>query len=91
MKWTIAAQIAGDGELNYDPAHGAVRAPWIAWGPYLWADGLKGRQQDALVWAREDLGPDGTHPSNSGREKVGKLLLEFLKKDATARVWFLKQ
>jgi hypothetical protein len=90
VKWTIAAQIAGDDALNYDPAKGAVRAPWIAWGPYLWADGVKGRQQDALVWAREDLGPDGTHPSNSGREKVGKLLLEFLKKDATARVWFVK-
>jgi hypothetical protein len=34
--------------------------------------------------------PDGTHPSNSGREKVGKLLLQFLKNDATARVWFVK-
>jgi hypothetical protein len=90
VKWTIAAQIAGDDALNYDPANGAVRAPWIAWGPYLWADGVKGRQQDGLVWTREDVGPDGTHPSNSGREKVGKLLLEFLKDDATARVWFVK-
>jgi hypothetical protein len=29
-----------------------------------------------LVYLREDLGPDGTHPADSGREKVAKLLLE---------------
>jgi hypothetical protein len=32
---------------------------------------------------------DRTHPSNAGREKVAKLLLAFLKTDATARPWFL--
>jgi hypothetical protein len=83
VKWTIARQIAGDAELNFDAAKGAVRAPWIAWGPYLWADGVKGK------WMREDVGPDGTHPSNSGREKVGRMLLDFLKQDATSRGWFL--
>jgi hypothetical protein len=85
VKWTIARQIAGDAELNFDAAKGPVRAPWIAWGPYLWADGVKGR------WLRDDVGPDGTHPSNSGREKVGRRLLDFLKQDPTARGWFLEQ
>ncbi|MCX7016878.1 MAG: MBL fold metallo-hydrolase [Candidatus Sumerlaeota bacterium] len=88
VKWLIADQIAGKPELNYDPAKGPVRAPWIAWGPYLWADGLKGRL-DGLVWTREDLSPDGTHPSLLGREKVAKLLMEFLKRDPTARPWFV--
>jgi hypothetical protein len=83
VKWTIGRQIAGDPELNFDAANGPVRTPWIAWGPYLWADGVKGG------WTREDVGPDGTHPSNSGREKVGRMLLEFLKQDPTARGWFL--
>src|SRR5262249_12240464 len=43
-KWLIARQIKGDPELNYDPAKGPVQAPWLAWGPYLWADGMKGRK-----------------------------------------------
>ena len=83
MKWAIADQIAGSADLNYDAAKGPVRSPWIAWGPYLWADGTKGRKQDSLVYLREDLGPDGTHPSESGRRKVALQLLEFLKTDAT--------
>jgi lysophospholipase L1-like esterase len=82
VKWTIADQING--------APGAVRAPWIAWGPYLWADGTNGRKQDNLVYTREDVGPDGTHPSAAGQRKVGQLLLDFLKSDATARPWFVR-
>ncbi len=89
-KWLIADQIAGRPELNYDPAKGAVRAPWIAWGPYLWADGLKARK-DGAVWKREDLGPDGTHPSILGREKVARMLMDFLKNDPTSRPWFVKK
>lgn len=87
-KWIIADQIAGKPELNCDPAKGAVRSPWIAWGPYLWADGIKGRK-DGLVWLREELGQDGMHPSHAGREKVARLLLQFLKTDETAKPWFL--
>ena len=90
VKWTIAGQIDGTPELQYDAAKGAVRAPWIAWGPYLWADGTKGRKQDNLVYTREDVGPDGTHPSAQGQRKVGQLLLDFLKTDATARPWFVE-
>jgi lysophospholipase L1-like esterase len=84
VKWTIGAQIAGDASLARD------RAPWIAWGPYLWADGTKGRKQDSLVWTREDFAQDGTHPSASGQMKVGRLLLDFLKTDPTAAPWFRK-
>ena len=88
VKWLIGRQISGDPELNYDPGRGAVQAPWLAWGPCLWADGTKGRK-DGLKWVREDLGPDGTHPSMSGREKVARLLLDFLKTDPFARPWFV--
>jgi hypothetical protein len=63
-------------------------APWIAWGAYLWADGTTGRS-DGLIWTRGDLEGDGTHPSRSGEEKVGGLLLAFLKQEPTARSWFL--
>jgi len=92
MKWVIADQIAGKPELNYDPAKGAVRAPWLAWGPYLWTDGLKGRTMDSLVWLKDDVvEADRTHPSDpAGREKVAAMLLAFFKTDPTAKVWFLK-
>jgi hypothetical protein len=90
VKWAIAEQIAGKPELNYDAAKGAVQSPWIAWGPYLWADGLQGRKDGKVTWKREDLGPDGTHPSMLGRVKVAHLLMDFLKKDQTSRSWFMK-
>jgi hypothetical protein len=90
VKWLIADQMAGKPELNYDPKKGKVNSPWLAWGPYLWADGTKARS-DGLVYLREDLAQDGTHPSMSGREKVAKLLLSFLRTDPTARPWFVKR
>jgi hypothetical protein len=76
VKWLIADQIAGKPELNFDPAKGPVRSPWIAWGPYLWADGLKGRK-DGPVWRREDFAQDGMHPSGSGRERWRRCCLSF--------------
>jgi hypothetical protein len=39
VKWLIADRIAAKPELNFDPAKGPVRLPWIAWGSYLWAHG----------------------------------------------------
>jgi hypothetical protein len=90
MRWVIQRQINGDPGLNYDPKRGAIKAPLVLWGPYLWADGLKPRKSGGVVWAREDLSPhDGTHPSRPGREKVARLLLEFLKTNATAKSWFV--
>ncbi len=88
VKWVIDAQISGDAELNYDPGAGPVKAPWLSWGPYLWADGEKARS-DGLTWSCSDFGRDGTHPSASGREKVARMLLDFFKSDPTARPWFL--
>lgn len=69
---------------------GAVKSPLLLWGPYLWADGEKGRKTDSLTWKPEDLGPDGTHPSSKGREKVAEMLLRFMKTDPTAKIWFVK-
>jgi lysophospholipase L1-like esterase len=47
-------------------------------------------RSDGLIWTREDVGNDGTHPSPAGRVKVAKLLLTFLKQDPTSRPWFVK-
>jgi hypothetical protein len=90
VRWLIQKQIAGDKALNCDPARGEVVAPVLLWGPYLWADGVKPRKSDGLIWSREDLAKDGLHPSKpSGERKVGGLLLKFFKTDPTAKSWFL--
>jgi lysophospholipase L1-like esterase len=70
-------------------AKGAVLAPWIEWGPYLWTDGTKGRK-DGFVYLREDVGEDGLHPSAKGSAKVAGLMLQFFRNDPTARPWFLR-
>ena len=67
----------------------SMKGPVLVWGPYLWADGNTPRKGDGLVWRREDLGPDGTHPSESGRMKVANMLLNFFKTDTLAKGWFV--
>jgi lysophospholipase L1-like esterase len=68
-----------------------VKAPLLLWGPYLWADGTTPRKADGLVWERDDLAGDGTHPSQSGRRKVADQLLKFVKTDPLAATWFVKR
>jgi PKD repeat protein len=87
VKWLIEKQLQG--QLNFDPARGPVEAPWLAWGPYLWADGLAGRS-DGFTWACSDLRNDYTHPSQSGVTRVADQLLNFFKTDPTATPWFLR-
>jgi len=89
VKNAIQDQINGNANLNFDPSKGPVLAPWIDWGPYYWANGMFPRS-DGLVWTCQDLQSDGTHPSTVvGRIKVSTQLLNFLKSDDTASVWFL--
>ncbi|MGI8890079.1 MAG: hypothetical protein ACR2G0_04765 [Chthoniobacterales bacterium] len=61
--------------------------PWVSWGPYLWADGLRPRS-DGLIWERSDFEADGVHNSAQGALKVALMLLEFFQKDATAKPWY---
>ena len=70
--------------IRTQPASGPV----LLWGPYLWTDGEKGRALDDLKWKREDCGPDGTHPSQSGRQKVAGLLLSFFTSNTHEKPWF---
>jgi hypothetical protein len=90
VRWLIDDQIKGKPELNYDPKKGEVKSPLLLWGPYLWGDGMKPRKSDGLIWKREDLARDGTHPSQSGRQKVAEMLLTFFRTDVNAKGWFLK-
>jgi hypothetical protein len=74
--------------LIQDRMQGKLKGPWIGWGPYLWADGLKARS-DGLTWTCDDVRKDGTHPSAVGASKVARLLLQFFKTDPTTKNWFL--
>ncbi len=91
VKWLIEDQISGNPALNFDPALGAVVSPWIAWGPYMWADGLTPRS-DGLTWVCPgDFNADGTHPSTQGANKNAGYMISFLHTDSTAQSWYLAQ
>lgn len=79
VKWVISRQIsqlAGappstEGPLTLDVA------PWMAWAPYLWADGATPRS-DGLTWdCPIDFAQDGVHPSPTGRAKAANLIAPF--------------
>lgn len=88
VKNMIQDQLAGNSNLNFDPTKGAVKAPWLAWGPYLWANGMLPRS-DSMTWNCHDMQSDGTHPNSGARVKVAQQVLNFWKSDATAAPWFL--
>jgi Cu/Ag efflux protein CusF len=89
VRWLIEQQLKGEAGLNFDPGKGKVQAPWLSWGPYLWANG-KTKRADGLTYEESDFGGDGTHPAQSGRRKVAEQLLQFLKTDTTTRPWFVR-
>jgi len=91
VKWVIEDQINGDPDLNYDPARGPVKAPWLSWGPYFWSypDGTP-RDYDGFIWTRADVAEDGLHPSLSGLTKYATMLLNQMFTDPTATPWFVK-
>lgn len=91
IKWLIEAQVQQIATGTADPLAGDLDyntvAPWIAWGPYTWADGLTPRS-DGLIWVCTNLESDGTHPATSGEEKVGSMLLRFMLSSPFASPWF---
>jgi hypothetical protein len=93
VKWLIQAQINQMNGGGIDPLAGDLNynsgvVPWVAWGPYTWADGLNPRS-DGLIWERGDFVNDGTHPSQSGETKVGNMLMDFFLNSEFTRPWFV--
>lgn len=91
MKWLIEAQINQMQGGGIDPIAGDLDyntvAPWVAWGPYLWADGANPRS-DGLAWYPEDFLDDGTHPSAAGAYKVAVQLVDFFSASPFTTDWF---
>jgi hypothetical protein len=91
VKWVVQAQIDQRQTGSVDQRAGDLRydqTPWLAWGPYLWS-GNTGTPLGSLAWVRSDLEGDGTHPAQSGEEKVGAALLSFFKSSPYTACWFL--
>jgi len=94
VRWMVEGQITlmRTGSLwdtrinNIDYRKG--NGPWIAWGPYLWANGATPRS-DGLTWLRDDFELDGESLSERGAQKAAHQLLEFLLHEPTAASWFL--
>lgn len=92
VKWLIESQIAQLGGAPPDPRSGDLSppvAPWLAWAAYLWARDQPRPRSDGFFWVSADFQADGTHPSRSGEEKVGTLLLQFFKTSPHTRCWFI--
>ncbi|HLQ45477.1 MAG TPA: hypothetical protein VK137_12150, partial [Planctomycetaceae bacterium] len=90
VKWLIEQQLKGDADLNFDSSSGPVKAPWLSWGPYLWANGSTPRA-DGFHYEPDDFtASDGTHESPSGQRKIARSLFEFFKTDTTTRSWFAR-
>jgi hypothetical protein len=87
VKWLIEKQLKGDPALAFDGA--SAPAPWLSWGPYLWANGAT-KRADGFSYEPRDFAGDGTHLTASGQDKVGRLLVDFFKTDSTTRSWFLR-
>ncbi len=92
VKWLIEAQIRQGANGAPDALAGDLRpggaAPWLAWGPYLWANGTTPRS-DGLTWVQSDYAADNTHPNTGARQKVGAMLLDFMKTSPQASCWFV--
>jgi cysteine-rich repeat protein len=87
VRWMINKQISGNSTLAFNGPD--TVAPWLSWGPYLWADGTNPRS-DGFVWQCSDTDSnDGIHPSLSGRAKVAGLLMDYFTTDVTSTPWFL--
>ena len=93
VRWVVVGQVLTirNGEPYWDTRIGDISyerglAPWVAWGPYLWADGTNPRS-DGLTWQRDDFDADGESLSDQGAQKGARLLLDFFLREPTAG-WF---
>jgi hypothetical protein len=92
MKWLIEAQINQMETGTVDPVAGDLDystgiAPWIVWGPYLWAD-AQARNSDGMSWNFFEYAPDYVHHDGPGLSKFGMMLLHFFTFNRFSHCWF---
>lgn len=91
IKVLIERQIAGDPALAFEGPNKKV--PWIAWGPYWWADGTNPRAYDGLTWSCEEYRDDDTgggfHLDDIGKAKEALMFIDFLATNEVTGKWYL--
>lgn len=88
VKWAVESQITANntfGDLTFLGPNAV--APWISWGPYLWANGTTPNGL-GMTWEITDFVADQIHPSASGVDKASTAFLDFFLSDSTTRPWF---
>jgi len=90
VRGMIEDQLNGLPSMNYNGTIGPIKAPWVAWGSYDWANGMNARS-DGFAWSCQDFAPnDGEHNSQpQGSEKDANLLLNFFRSNDATTPWFL--
>lgn len=88
VKWAIERQISGDPDLKFN-GHDK-KAPFMSWGPYVWADGINPNSQ-GLFWDCEtDFSEDGGgyHLTNGGKDKEALVMKNWAQTDPIAKLFF---
>ncbi len=77
VKWLVEDQVTGKGpDLAFVGPN--AKAPWMAWGPYLWDS----------TWPQDWFEAAGGHLCTTGQTFIAKLWYDFLMQDSTSRPWF---
>ncbi len=64
-------------------------APWLTWGPYLWATGTP--RSDGLFWVLADYDPkDGSHFSQRGETKASANMIGWFSNSPFSMCWLIK-
>lgn len=91
-KWLVQAQLTQIATGVIDTLAGDLSlavAPWLTWGPYLWASGTP--RADGLFWLPTNYdAKDGVHFSTSGETKAAGLMIDFFSLSPYSRCWFVK-
>jgi len=100
VKWLIQAQDNQAATGVVDPVAGDVsyqHSPWVAWGPYFWADGATPRS-DGLVWCfgqkgapcngEFDFSSGGLHLNPTGANKAANLMMNYFTTAPYTAPWF---
>ncbi len=87
-KWAIQDQIFGVPALKFKEP--GKQAPFLSWGPHIWADGLRANSYDGLYWDCADFKFDGAgiHLNDGGKEILGDILYDFFLNDTIAGYWY---
>ena len=90
VKNVVSMQINGDPRLKYTGP--SKQAPFITWGPYFWADGIKPRIADGLSWPcdnfRDDSIGGGFHLKDEYKYKEGDMMNAFFQTNTISKIWY---